>query len=471
MMSEYESKDCRIEVDFLGEVRIPSEAYYGIHSFRAKENFKISGRSLSEFYDLVKALGMVKLAAVNANKELELIDGVKHKAISSACKDVINLELLKQFIVDPIQGGAGTSSNMNANEVIANRALEYLSEAKGRYDVLHPNDDVNLSQSTNDVYPTAIRLALRFSLQRLKDELQNLIECFDSKAAEFADVLKVGRTQLQDAVPMTLGQEFRAFAVTMSKDVRRLDETLNLCLDVNLGGTAIGTGINTHLKYADLAIDELREISGFNFNKADDLLEATWDTGDFLSLSGHLKRIATKLSKISNDLRLMSSGPFAGIGEISLPAVQAGSSIMPGKVNPVIPEAVNQVCFAVIGNDATITHASEAAQFQLNAFEPIILLKIFESVRYMTNAMKMLREKCLVETSANKDNCRRQIENSYCIATAMVPTIGYDNVSKLVKRSVQEKVRFVDLLRMEQLLGDGDIASQIDVKKLISPNL
>jgi len=470
-MANFEKQSFRVESDFIGTVKIPADAYYGIHSARAKDNFKISGRSISEFYDLIKALGMIKLAAVRANYKLGLIEGEIYKAISSACQDVIDLKLLHHFVVDVIQGGAGTSTNMNANEVIANRALEILGRSKGDYAVVHPNDHVNLSQSTNDVYPSAIRLALCFSLERLKNELNILISSFEQKSTDFSSIVKVGRTQLQDAVPMTLGQEFQAFAVTMRKDVRRLDETLQECLEINLGGTAIGTGINTHREYSDIVISELSTISEFPFDKATNLLEAAWDTGALLSLSSHLKRIATKISKICNDIRLMSSGPIAGYAEIKLPAVQAGSSIMPGKVNPVIPEAVNQVCFAVIGNDTTITYASEAAQFQLNAFEPIILMKLFESVRYMTNAMRMLREKCIEGIVANEKNCRRQIESGFCVATALLPIIGYDRVSKLVKKSIDEDMNFVSLIRQESMLRDIDIFSADSLEKLISPNL
>lgn len=463
--------DYRVEKDFLGSLDIPKDAYYGVHSVRAQENFKISGRTISEFYDLIKALGMVKLASLQANYKLGLIDKEKHDAISQACQDVIELKLLDQFIVDPLQGGAGTSSNMNANEVIANRALEILGEEKGNYSIIHPNDHVNLSQSTNDVYPTAMSLALRFSLLRLKDELNHLIGSFEVKSEEFKRILKVGRTQLQDAVPMTLGQEFKAFSVTLARDFDQLDEILRECLDINLGGTAIGTGINTHKEYAALAINNLSKISSMNFKAANNLIEATWDTGAFLSVSSHQKRIATKLSKICNDLRLMSCGPNAGFAEIKLPPVQAGSSIMPGKVNPVIPEAVNQVCFTVIGNDLTVTLASEAAQFQLNAFEPIILLKIFESSRFMTNAMHMLRTKCVEGIKANKENCEEQIKKSYCIATALLPSVGYDRISALVTKSVNEKIPFIDLLKAEGIVSEGDLLSQINLEMMISPNI
>ena len=470
-MTNPETHGNRIEKDFLGEVSIPAQSYYGVHTVRARENFDISGRTLREFYDLITALGMVKLACANANLKLGLLDERVHGAIAVACQDVIDGRLLDEFVVDVMQGGAGTSSNMNANEVIANRALEILGLEKGRYDVVHPNDHVNLSQSTNDVYPTSMKLALRFSLQRLKDEFLLLLAALGDKACQFTSILKVGRTQLQDAVPMTLGQEFHAFEATLREEINQLDETLNLCLKVNLGGTAIGTGINTHPEYSELAVAELRGISGFNFSLAENLIEATWDTGAFLSLSGQLKKIATKLSKICNDLRLMASGPIAGFGEINLPAMQAGSSIMPGKVNPVIPEAVNQVCFAVIGNDLTVTMASEAAQFQLNAFEPIILVKLFESVRYTSNAIRMLREKCIDGIEANEENCRRQVETSFCMATALVPVIGYEKVSYLVKRSLAENIRFVDLLRDEGILDSGDILSQLNIAELVSPNI
>ena len=352
------TRPVRIEHDLLGERAVPADAYYGIHTLRALENFPITGMAISIYPDLVSALACVKQAAAIANSELGLIDEKRAVAIRLACEEVREGKLAEHFVVDVIQGGAGTSSNMNANEVVCNRALELLGHARGEYRHLHPLDHVNLSQSTNDVYPTAVKLALHFAIRRLLAEMTNLRVSFEQKAAEFNDVLKVGRTQLQDAVPMTLGQEFSAYAVMLGEDEQRLAEAGTLIREINLGATAIGTGINAHPDYAPLVTRRLSEISGVPLMLSPNLVEATQDAGSFVQLSGVLKRIAVKLSKTCNDLRLLSSGPRAGIGEISLPAVQAGSSIMPGKVNPVIPEVVNQIAYKVIGNDITVTMAA-----------------------------------------------------------------------------------------------------------------
>ena len=380
----------RIEHDFLGDMPIPDDAYWGVHSARAVENFPISGNTVSQMPELVRALAFVKKAAAQANAELGVIDAPRADAIRRACDDVIGGDLHAEFVVDVIQGGAGTSTNMNANEVIANRALEHMGAVKGRYDVLHPNDHVNASQSTNDVYPTALRVAAWFGINELLAAMAALRGAFEGKADEFKSVLKIGRTQLQDAVPMTLGQEFLAFAIMIGEDEARLREARTLITEVNLGATAIGTGINAPAGYAEKVIPLLAHISGVPVVKAANLVEATQDTGGFVQLSGVLKRVACKLSKICNDLRLLSSGPQAGFGDIHLPARQAGSSIMPGKVNPVIPEVMNQVAFEVIGNDVTITMASEAGQLQLNAFEPIMGWALFKSVKHLTQACKTL---------------------------------------------------------------------------------
>ena len=360
----------RTEHDLIGDRAVPAGAYYGVHTLRALENFPISGTAISIYPDLIVALACVKQAAAVANRELGLLDDRRADAIARACEEIREGALLDEFVVDVIQGGAGTSTNMNANEVIANRALELLGAQKGDYARLHPLDHVNLSQSTNDVYPTAVKVALQFGIRGLMQEMHSLRKAFESKAAEFTDVLKIGRTQLQDAVPMTLGQEFSTYAVMLQEDESRLGEAASLIREVNLGATAIGTGINAHPDYAARVTRLLSEIAGVELMVSPNLIEATQDAGAFVQLSGVLKRIAVKLSKICNDLRLLSSGPRAGIGEINLPAVQAGSSIMPGKVNPVIPEMVNQVAFEVIGNDITVTMAAEGGQLQLNAFEP-----------------------------------------------------------------------------------------------------
>ncbi|HEY7743061.1 MAG TPA: aspartate ammonia-lyase, partial [Burkholderiales bacterium] len=367
----------RYEHDLLGDRAVPASAYYGVHTLRALENFPITGTAISIYPELVTALACVKQAAALANNELGLLDDERARAIAAACQEIREGRLLEEFVVDVIQGGAGTSANMNANEVIANRALELMGRKRGDYARLHPLDHVNMSQSTNDVYPTAVKVALHFGIRRLTAAMAELRGAFAAKSAEFADVLKMGRTQLQEAVPMTLGQEFSTYAVMLEEDESRLKEAALLIQEINLGATAIGTGITAHPDYALLACRKLADITGIALITAPNLVEATQDAGAFVQLSGVLKRVAVKLSKTCNDLRLLSSGPRAGLNEINLPAVQAGSSIMPGKVNPVIPEVVNQIAFEVIGNDVTVSFAAEAGQLQLNAFEPIIAHSLF----------------------------------------------------------------------------------------------
>ena len=419
------SQAFRVEHDFLGDKQIPAAAWWGVHTARAVENFPISGTSVSVMPDLIRAFGFVKKAAARANAELGVLDRKRSAAIMSACEKLIAGHFRDQFVVDVIQGGAGTSTNMNANEVIANLALDKLGFEKGRYDILHPNDHVNASQSTNDVYPTAVRLALWSGIDRLLGSMATLRRGFQAKADEFKDVLKIGRTQLQDAVPMTLGQEFSTYAVMIEEDEARLREARALIQEINLGATAIGTGINAPHGYADLACKYLAEESRVPVVKAHNLIEATQDTGAFVQLSGVLKRVATKLSKTCNDLRLLSSGPQAGFGDIRLPPRQAGSSIMPGKVNPVIPEVVNQIAFEVIGNDMTVTFAAEAGQLQLNAFEPIIAHSLFKSVLHLTKGCVVLADRCVDGITANRDALRASVERSIGIVTALNPYIGY----------------------------------------------
>ncbi|MGZ5847481.1 MAG: aspartate ammonia-lyase, partial [Ramlibacter sp.] len=413
------SNDHRIEHDFLGEKQIPAQAYWGVHTARAVENFPISGTPVSAMPELVRAFGYVKKATARANLELGVLDESRAYAIMSACEKLIAGEHHDQFVVDVIQGGAGTSTNMNANEVIANLALERMGFEKGRYDVLHPNDHVNASQSTNDVYPTAVRLSLWFGIDNLIDSMAFLRAGFEAKAEEFKNVLKIGRTQLQDAVPMTLGQEFSTYAVMLEEDEERLREARALIQEVNLGATAIGTGINAPHGYAELACRRLAEVSGVPVVKAKNLVEATQDTGAFVQLSGVLKRVATKLSKTCNDLRLLSSGPQAGFGDIRLPPRQAGSSIMPGKVNPVIPEVMNQVAFEVIGNDVTVTMASEAGQLQLNAFEPIMGWSLFKSISHLSAACMTLKTNCVDGIEANHELLARRVRESVTLVTAL----------------------------------------------------
>ena len=426
----------RIEQDFLGEKQIPADAYWGVHTARAVENFPISGTPLSAMPELIRAFGFVKKAAALANQELGTLDARRTAAIVAACEQLIERRHHAQFVVDVIQGGAGTSTNMNANEVIANLALEQLGHAKGQYEYLHPNDHVNASQSTNDVYPTAVRLALWQGLDRLLDSMATLRRGFEAKALEFKDVLKIGRTQLQDAVPMTLGQEFSTYAVMLEEDEARVREARALIQEVNLGATAIGTGINAPHGYAELACKLLAEVSGIPVVKAHNLVEATQDTGAFVQLSGVLKRVATKLSKTCNDLRLLSSGPQAGFGDIRLPARQAGSSIMPGKVNPVIPEVVNQVAFEVIGNDVTVTMASEAGQLQLNAFEPIMGWSLHKSIQHLANACLTLNTHCVAGIEANHELLARRVRESITLVTALNPIIGYEKAALIAKTAI-----------------------------------
>ena len=436
----------RVEHDLLGDRAVPADAYYGVHTLRALENFPISGTPISIYPALLEALACVKQAAAIANSELGLIDERRATAIRLACEEVREGKLHEEFVVDVIQGGAGTSSNMNANEVICNRALELLGHRKGEYEHLHPLDHVNLSQSTNDVYPTAVKLALNFGIKRLLVELGALRKSFESKAAEFQHVLKVGRTQLQDAVPMTLGQEFSAYAVMLGEDEQRLAEAAALVREINLGATAIGTGINAHPDYALLATRRLAEVSRVDLVSSPNLVEATQDAGSFVQLSGVLKRVAVKLSKTCNDLRLLSSGPRAGIGEITLPAVQAGSSIMPGKVNPVIPEVVNQVAYEVIGNDITVTLAAEAGQLQLNAFEPIIAHSLFKSLQHLTAACLTLNERCIKGIQANVTRARELLDNSTALVTALTPLLGYARSAEIARDALATGRRVYDLV-------------------------
>jgi len=447
----------RTEHDLLGDREVPAEAYYGVHTLRAVENFPITGTPISIYPELIKALAAIKQAAALANHELGLLDRPRCDAIVGACKELMAGELHQQFVVDVIQGGAGTSTNMNANEVIANRALELLGHQKGEYQHLHPNEHVNIGQSTNDVYPTALKVATWFGIAGLIEAMAILRQAFEAKAAEFAHIIKMGRTQLQDAVPMTLGQEFSTYAVMLGEDEQRLREASMLICEINLGATAIGTGITAHPSYAPVVLQRLREITGIPLETAPNLIEATQDCGAFVQLSGVLKRVAVKLSKTCNDLRLLSSGPRAGLGEINLPPMQAGSSIMPGKVNPVIPEVVNQIAFEVIGNDVTVSFAAEAGQLQLNAFEPIIAHSLFKSVSHLRCGCLTLAERCVKGITANADRLRATVENSIGVVTALNPYIGYANATAVAQEahatggSVYEIVLRKGLLSKEEL--------------------
>ena len=468
-MSSDHQPDTRIEHDFLGDLPIPAAAYWGVHSARAVDNFAITGQTVGQMPDLVRALAFVKKAAAQANTALGVLPTNLSGPIQRACDDIIRGELHDQFVVDVIQGGAGTSTNMNANEVIANRALEHLGQAKGRYDLLHPNDHVNASQSTNDVYPTALRVAAWFGIEALLAAMAGLRKAFEAKAHEFRAVLKIGRTQLQDAVPMTLGQEFLAFAIMIGEDEQRLREARALITEVNLGATAIGTGINAPAGYTEMVVPLLAQVSGVPVVMAANLVEATQDTGAFVQLSGVLKRVACKLSKICNDLRLLSSGPQAGLGDIRLPARQAGSSIMPGKVNPVIPEVMNQVAFEVIGNDITITMASEAGQLQLNAFEPVMAHALHKSLRHLTNACRTLQVNCVQGIEANHALLARRVAESVTLVTALNPIIGYEKSALIAKTALASGGTIAEVAERLGIMSAAEMNALLVPERLTQP--
>ena len=459
----------RTEVDFLGSMEVPADAYWGVQTARAIENFPITGQKISNMPNLIRALAHIKKAAASVNSELGAISSAHARAIVQACDEIMAGQLHDQFVVDVIQGGAGTSTNMNANEVIANRGLELMGFARGRYDMLHPNDHVNASQSTNDVYPTALRLAAWTGIGRLLQALAGLREAFDQKAKAFEDILKIGRTQLQDAVPMTLGQEMLAYAVMLGEDEQRLSEARALMLEVNLGATAIGTGINAPAGYAKNVVDRLAQYSGVPVVASPNLVEATQDTGAFVQLSGVLKRIACKLSKIANDLRLLSSGPQAGLGDIFLPARQAGSSIMPGKVNPVIPEVVNQVAYEVIGNDLMITMASESGQLQLNAFEPVMGWALTNSIEHLTNACNTFQHHCVRGIEANTVLLARRVAESVTLVTALNPIIGYEKAARIAKTVLQEGGTIAEVADRLGILKKEDVEALLVADTLTRP--
>lgn len=459
----------RIEHDLLGERDIPADVYWGIHTLRAIENFPITGKRIGTYPDLVHALALVKHAATRANLEQGNLDTTRAQAILEACREIADGALHDQFVVNVIQGGAGTSTNMNANEVIANRALEHLGRRKGDYAFLHPINHVNMSQSTNDVYPTALRVAAEFGLQNLLSALGELRSAFADRSEEFRDILKIGRTQLQDAVPMTLGQEFSTYAVMIEEDEQRLREAMLLIREVNLGATAIGTGINTDAGYARLAIQHLGNISGLPLQPAPNLIEATQDTGAFVQLSGVLKRIAVKLSKTCNDLRLLSSGPQGGLCEIRLPERAAGSSIMPGKVNPIIPEVMNQIAFEVIGNDVTITLAAEAGQLQLNAFEPIIGHSLFKSIEHLVAGCRTLTRNCVVGITANRELLAARVAGSASLATALNPHIGYENATRVAREALRTGRSVAELVLEWGLMERSELDAVLRPEVLTAP--
>ena len=452
----------RLEHDLLGEKAVPADAYYGVQTARALENFHLSGVPLELYPNLIRALGMVKLAAARANVDCGQFGAEILRGIEGACRDLIEGRLHDQFRLDVFQGGAGTSTNMNANEVIANRALELMGHAKGDYAHCSPHDHVNCSQSTNDAYPSALHVGMALGNLELVAEMRELIAAFRAKGREFSDVLKMGRTQLQDAVPMTLGQEFSAFAATLDGEVRALEVIQNVLCEVNLGATAIGTGLNAPAGYAERCTAHLAAITGLPIRLAEDLIEATQDTQAFVLYSSAMKSLAIKLSKVCNDLRLLSSGPRTGLHEINLPAKQPGSSIMPGKVNPVIPEVVNMVCFRVIGSDLTVSLAAENGQLQLNVFEPVIAACIFEAQTLFINAARTLRVHCVEGITANPEVCRRYVETSIGTVTALNPVIGYERATALATEAMATGRGILELVRERRLLSEEEIARVFD---------
>lgn len=458
----------RVESDLLGELEVPVDAYYGIQTQRGINNYKVSNLKMSDFPEYIIAMAYIKLAAVEANHDLKVIDDEKYRAIAQACREIIDGQFHDQFPTDMVQGGAGTTVNMNANEVIANRALEIMGYQRGQYQYCSPNDHVNCAQSTNDAYPSAFRYAFIRMNRGLVAELKLLIESLRKKGDEFSDSIKMGRTQLQDAVPMTSGQEFHAFANNLEEEVANLDRNVKLLYEINMGGTAIGTGLNATAGYAELCIKKMCELTDEPFVLASDLVEATPDTGAYVSYSASLKRLAVKLSKTCNDLRLMASGPRCGLHEINLPPMAPGSSIMPGKVNPVIPEVTNQVCFKVIGNDTAVTFAAEAGQLQLNVMEPIITECIFESITWLQNVMKILREKCIDGITINREHNLETVKHSIGIVTALNPVIGYKTSTMIAKEALATGKSVYNLVLEHGILDKAKLDELLDPANMLA---
>lgn len=460
----------RKEEDLLGTLDVPADVYYGIHTLRAVDNFQISRETINDFPDFVRGMVQVKKAAALANRRLHALPKAKAEAIVWACDQILeDGRCMDQFPIDAFQGGAGTSLNMNTNEVVTNLALEYMGKEKGDYAALNPNDDVNMSQSTNDAYPTGLRLGLYYAVQNLIEEFDQLQQAFRAKGDEFADIIKMGRTQLQDAVPMTLGEEFTAFGENLGEENRTLVNAAESLLEINLGATAIGTGINTPKGYRDQAVAALREVTGLDIQASPNLIEATSDTGGYVMMHGAIKRAAMKMSKISNDLRLLSSGPRAGLNEINLPERQAGSSIMPAKVNPVIPEVVNQACFKVFGNDLTVSMAAEAGQLQLNVMEPVIAQSLFNSISLLANAARTLREKCVTGITANKEVCEAYVQNSIGIITYLNPVIGHHNGDLIGKEAAATGRGVRELVLEKGLLTEEELDTVLSKENLMHP--
>ncbi|EAJ7398951.1 aspartate ammonia-lyase [Campylobacter upsaliensis] len=461
----------RKEHDFIGELEIADDVYYGVQTFRALENFHMSGRSLKNYPFFIKAFAQVKKAAALANKEVGVLDADKADALAKACDRLIAGEFLDQFVVNMIQGGAGTSTNMNVNEVLTNIALESMGHKKGEYQYLHPNDHTNLGQSTNDTYPSSIKVATHAKLGDLLKAMEELKNDLEAKAKEYKDMIKMGRTELEDAVPTTLGNTFNAFASYIKSDIAKLTKAREAMTVLNLGATAIGTGINCHPDYKNVVEKKLKEITGVNFTPAEDLIAATQDTADFVYVSGCLKTAAVRLSKIANDLRLMNSGPRCGLGEITLPAMQPGSSIMPGKVNPVICEVVGEACYEVIGNDVTIMLCSERGEFELNAFEPGIAYGLFNSLILLENAMKTLANKAIKGLKANPEACKKLVLNSIGIVTAFNPVLGYEKSASMAKEALQTGKAVGDICLERGYLSKEEIDKILDPENMLNPQM
>lgn len=462
-------EEYRVEKDSIGSKDIPEDVYYGVQSLRAAENFPITGLNMHP--EIINSLALIKKAAAIANCEVNLLDKDIADAIVLACDEILSGKFHEQFIVDPIQGGAGTSINMNANEVIANRAIELLGGKKGDYSVVNPNDHVNCGQSTNDVIPTAGKMTSLRLLKHLKKELYGLYDALDLKAKEFDHIIKMGRTQLQDAVPIRLGQEFRAYADAVRRDINRMDKAMDEMRTLNMGGTAVGTGINADSGYLKRIVPVLSQVSGMKFIQAFDLIDATQNLDSFVAVSGAVKACAVTLSKMSNDLRLMSSGPRTGFGEINLPAKQNGSSIMPGKVNPVIPEVVNQVAFNIIGNDMTITMAAEAGQLELNAFEPIIFYCLFQSIDTLAYAVHTLVVNCITGITANEERCRYLVEHSVGVITALCPHIGYQKAAEIAKKAIKTGESIRSLVLAEKILTEEEMNEILNPVSMTKPGI
>lgn len=463
------NKGFRTESDSIGAREVPEDAYYGVQTLRAVENFKITGFKINK--EFINSLAQIKKAAAMTNGEIGLLDKNIEISIIQACDEIINGKLHNEFITDSIQGGAGTSMNMNANEVIANRAIEFLEGHKGEYNIVHPNDHVNMGQSTNDVIPTAGKITALKLLPKAIAQLKNLHKAFKDKSEEFDDVIKMGRTQLQDAVPIRLGQEFKAYSSVIARDIKRLEKAEENLKIVNLGATAIGTGINADKLYESKIVPNLNIVTGLRLSQAEDLIDGTQNLDSFVEVSAAIKTCAVNLSKIANDLRLMASGPRTGLGEINLPAKQNGSSIMPGKVNPVIPEVISQIAFNIIGNDVTITMAAEAGQLELNAFEPVIFFNLFQSIETLTNGVDTFVKNCVVGITANKQRCKNLVENSVGIVTAICPYVGYKEAAKIAKTAIKTGEPIREIILKQGILKEAELNEVLDTVAMTEPGI